>query len=392
MPLILVVNAGSSSVKAALYEAGPGSMPAPGAEPLRERLHRTFEAPDVEAAIDSVARWLASHVRLDEVVAVGHRVVHGGPELAAPAVLDEALRARLQALVPLAPLHQPANLAGIDACRRRLPQAVQIACFDTAFHRGHPWVEDTYALPRALHAEGVRRYGFHGLSYEWIARRLPAVSPRAAMGRTVVAHLGSGASLCALRGGQPAGSTMGFSALDGLPMGTRCGQLDPGVVLHLMAERGFDAAALSDLLYRRSGLLGLSGESADMRVLLASARPQAAQAVEYFVHRVRREIGALAAVLEGLDALVFTAGIGEHQPAIRARICEPLGFLGVRLDAAANALPGASAAAAGEANAAARAAVVSSPDSRVEVLVLPTDEERMIATHVLDWLSTPGRP
>jgi acetate kinase len=274
----------------------------------------------------------------------------------------------LERYVPLAPLHQPANLAGIRAAATFLPGVPQVACFDTAFHRQHPLVADQFALPIELYAAGVRRYGFHGLSYEYIARTLPEAAPEIAEGRVVVAHLGNGASMCALQAGRSIDATMSFTALDGLPMGTRCGNLDPGVLLYLLKEKGMDEPGLEDLLYKRSGLLGLSGVSSDMRELLASADPHAAQAVDYFVYRVGRELGSLAAALSGLDGLVFTAGIGEHAAEIRARVCRAAGWLGIDLDAAANARHGP------------RISVVG---SRASAWVIPTDEERMIALHTI---------
>jgi acetate kinase len=272
--------------------------------------------------------------------------------------------------VPLAPLHQPHNLAAVAAARVSFPDALQVACFDTAFHRGHPWVNDTFALPRRFYDEGVRRYGFHGLSYDYITRKLRSDFPVLAKGRVVVAHLGNGASLCAVRDGRSIGSTMGFSALDGMPMGTRCGQLDPGVLLYLM-DKGWSTADITAMLYKDSGLKGLSGLSHDMRTLLGSDAPEAAQAVEFFVFRLAREIGAMAAVLGGIDALVFTGGIGEHAAPIRARAVERLGFLGLSVDPAANA-----------------ADATEIHDGATPILVLPTDEEGVIARAVAARLET----
>jgi acetate kinase len=276
--------------------------------------------------------------------------------------------ADLQALVPLAPLHEPFNIAGILAAKEAWPHVQQVACFDTAFHRSHPFVDDVFALPRRYYDEGVRRYGFHGLSYEYIVGRLAEVAPLHAAGRVVVAHLGNGASMCAIRDGHSVASTMGFTALDGLPMGTRCGQLDPGVVLYLMQTRNMDAAAISDLLYRESGLKGLSGVSHDMRELEASDKPEAQQAIEYFVFRIRRELGGMAAVLKGIDAFVFCGGIGENAWRVRERVLEGMEWIGIELDRFANR---------------ANAQVISSERSRVRVFVIPTDEEMMIARHTV---------
>lgn len=385
---ILVLNAGSSSLKFELFELGPerslvrvfdGQFSGIGTQPhlaardagkakLADEALPAAEVPDVAAAQERLRLWLAARMTAAPI-AVGHRVVHGGPDLAAPVLVDDALIAKLDALAPLAPLHQPANLAPIRAIRARSPGLPQVACFDTAFHRGHPEVADRMAIPDELHQAGVRRYGFHGLSYELIAGRLREVAPDVAAGRVVVAHLGSGCSMCALLNGRSIDSTMGFTALDGLPMGTRPGQLDAGVVLWLMQERGMGGAAIERLLYHECGLKGLSGISNDMRDLLASPDPRAVLAVDYFVYRCAIAAAGLAAALEGLDALVFTAGVGENSPAIRARIARRLAWLGVELDEAANE----------------RAlTVVSTPASRVKVMVVPTDEERMIARHTLD--------
>ncbi len=369
--LLLTLNAGSSSIKFGLYDIAPepeerlrgqiDRLGEAGARLVLDGKETSVAAPDHAAGLRAILAALAPGTGDGPIRGVGHRVVHGGPEIDGPRVLDDGAVAALDALSPLAPLHQPHNLAGIRAAMEAFPDAVQVACFDTAFHRGHPWVNDTFALPRHFYEAGVRRYGFHGLSYDYIAGRLAQDFPDLARGRTIVGHLGNGASLCALREGRSVGSTMGFSALDGLPMGTRCGQLDPGVILHLLAE-GMDAEALTRLLYRESGLKGLSGISHDMRTLLASDDPRAAEAVDYYVFRLSREIGALAAVLGGLDALVFTGGIGEHAGPVRARATETLGFMGLKVDAAAN-----------DANA---TEIHAGP---VPILVIPTDEERVIA-------------
>jgi acetate kinase len=295
-------------------------------------------------------------------------VVHGGPAFAAPLLVDDEVVARLDALVPLAPLHQPNNLAPIKAIRERRPEIPQVACFDTAFHRGHPEVADRYALPESFYQEGVRRYGFHGLSYEYIAGRLRELDPALAAGRVVVCHLGSGASMCALRDGRSMDSTMGFTAVDGLPMGTRTGQLDPGVILYLLQAKGYDAQEIERFLYHEGGLKGLSGVSNDVRDLLGSDAPGAKLALDYFVHRIAREAGALAAAMGGIDGIVFTAGIGEHSPEIRARVLERLRWLGFEQDQAANAQD---------------RPLLTTAASRRKAWVIPTDEELVIARHAL---------
>jgi acetate kinase len=394
MNTILVVNAGSSSVKFQLYTADAssrverlvkGSIDGVGTRPrLRGEgvdgeslVDRSFEAKeiaDIPAAMQAAALWLREAQKL-EPMAVGHRVVHGGPDYDRPMPIDDAVLAELERYVPLAPLHQPNNLAPIRAIRARFPELPQVACFDTAFHRGHGPVVDHFAIPERFYAEGVRRYGFHGLSYEFIAERLQTVAPDIARKRVIVAHLGSGASMCALFDGRSIESTMGFTALDGLPMGTRPGQIDPGVLLYLIQQRGMDAAAVQDLLYRDSGLKGISGVSNDMRELLASPNPGASLAIDYFVYRVALHAGMLAAALGGLDAFVFTAGVGENSAVIRARIAEKLGWLGAELDGAANA----------EAK-----TMISTPKGRVALYVVPTDEELMIARHTLAAVSERG--
>jgi acetate kinase len=393
---VLVINAGSSSVKFSVYRvegAGPpaetarGLLDGIGVRPhlatrdldsgaAEDRPLTASEAGDHSGAIAIVAEWLRGHLGGAKPIAVGHRVVHGGTAYAQPVLLDPSVLATLETLVPLAPLHQPHNLAAIRAISAKLPGLPQVACFDTAFHRGHPQVADLFALPWELYEAGVRRYGFHGLSYEHIAHVLPAVAPEIAAGHVIVAHLGAGSSLCALRAGRSVESTMGFTALDGLPMGTRTGSLDPGVVLYLLQARGMAATEIASLLYTRSGLLGLSGVSSDMRDLLASDAPRARLALDYFVYRIVREVGALASVLGGLDGLVFTAGIGERAAPIRARVCEGLGWLGVSLDAAANAAHGPR---------------ISPPGSRASAWVIPTDEEQMIARHTLEVLARMAR-
>ncbi len=385
MSLVLTLNAGSSSIKFGLYAAADepveearGQIDALGAEARLiveaggDRTVTPIGAADHAAGLAALLGVLAPLMSGDEIAAVGHRVVHGGPDIDGPRVLTAELVAYLDTLSPLAPLHQPHNLSGVRAALAAFPDAVQVAAFDTAFHRGHPWVNDTFALPRRFYDEGVRRYGFHGLSYDYITGKLASQHPDLAGARVIVAHLGNGASLCAIREGRSIASTMGFSALDGMPMGTRVGQLDPGVVLHLMGQ-GMTAEEITTLLYKESGLKGLSGISHDMRRLLASDAPEAAEAIAYYTFRLRREIGALSAALGGLDALVFTGGIGENAAPIRAMALEGLGFLGLELDAARNAE---------------NAATIHS--GAVPVLVIPTDEERIIARATSKALLTAG--
>lgn len=375
---VLTLNAGSSSLKVALF---PQTGDAPVATGLADRIgpQALLRLTDADGAeIPAAAGDLTTHAGamaavIDafrarwpdlELLAIGHRVVHGGADRQAPEPITKALLGELERLSPFAPLHQPHNLAGIRAARAAFPGVPQVACFDTAFHRSHPFVNDTFALPRALYAEGVRRYGFHGLSYDYVAGELARTAPRLAQGRVVVAHLGNGASMCAITDGRSVSSTMGFSALDGLPMGTRCGQLDPGVLLYLMDQKGMTAGEISDLLYRQSGLLGLSGLSNDMRTLEAAGTPEAAEAIDYFTFRCQREVGAMAAALGGIDALVFCGGIGENSCLIRARICERLGWMGIEIDPARNAK---------------HARVISSDLARTTVMVIPTNEELVIA-------------
>ncbi len=379
---ILVVNAGSSSIKFSLYPEAEGEAPL-GAGAIEG----IGLAPQFKAKVDGTALeetwpegrdlgharfydflldWLARELPEIAIVAAGHRVVHGGTGFEAPVLVDAEVLAELQRLVPLAPLHQPHNLSAISALSERDAAIPQVACFDTAFHRSIPARDQLYGLPLALAQEGLRRYGFHGLSYEFIAGALPKYDASAAAGRTIVAHLGNGASLCALQGGRSQACTMGFSTLDGLIMGTRCGSIDPGALIYLLREKGMDADGLEKLLYHESGLLGLSGLSADMRDLLASDKPEATQAVEMFCDRIAQQIAALAATLGGLDALVFTAGIGERSPEIRAAVCQRLGWLGAEIDAEANA---------------AGTARIGAAESRLGLWIIPTDEERTIAQH-----------
>jgi acetate kinase len=396
MDTILVVNAGSSSVKFQVFAVegdgrlrrqikgqmdGIGSRPrlrasGPNGDPLADRAYQIEAVADVPAAMTVAGTWLREENSIDPI-AVGHRVVHGGPDHARPVLIDHGVVTRLEQYVSLAPLHQPHNLAPIRSILDRFPALPQVACFDTAFHRDHDALADHYAIPHQLHAEGIRRYGFHGLSYEYIAKRLPQVAPDIAGGRVIVAHLGSGASMCAIRGGKSVESTMGFTALDGLAMGTRPGQLDPGVVLYLINEKGMSASNVQNFLYRECGLKGLSGISNDVRELEASTEPRAAFAIDYFVYRVGLNAGMLAAALQGVDAFVFTAGIGENSVSMRARIAEKLGWLGVALDPAENAKQGTK---------------ISRPDSRIGVYVVPTDEELMIAQHTLALLMSRQSP
>ena len=381
----LVLNAGSSSLKFCVYHRseadawgiesrgqieGVGTAPRLTARdgaggiladhPLDKAVH------DVRAALDSLASWLRSRYGGVRVLGVGHRVVHGGPRFTGPTVITPRVLDELRALIPLAPLHQPYNLAAIEAVFERLPGVPQVACFDTSFHRGQPAVAEVVPLPRELCRSGVQRYGFHGLSYEYIASILPQAAPEIAGGRVIVAHLGSGASLCALKNGKSMDSTLGFTALDGLCMGTRPGAVDPGVILYLFQSLGLSAKEVETILYKHSGLLGISGISNDMRDLLASSEPGAQLALDYFVYRAAKEIGALSAVLRGLDGLVFTAGIGENSPEIRRRICEASAWLGIDLDGAANARKGPR---------------ISSTKSKISAWVIPTNEELMIARH-----------
>lgn len=387
---IVVFNAGSSSLKFSLFPVdlsepwlhgqidGLQGKPrlkahAPDGTEVLQHAWPEGQALAHDEALAFLLQALQPFLKGHTLCAVGHRIVHGGSRFSEPVKLDDAVLAELDALVPLAPLHQPHNLSPVRALQRVAPGLPQVGCFDTAFHASCPPLHQRFALPRALHDAGVQRYGFHGLSYEYIASRLPEVDVRAAQGRTVVMHLGNGASMCAMQGGRSVASSMGFTALDGLMMGTRCGSLDAGVLLWLMDERGMDARAIEHLLYSESGLLGVSGESSDMRMLLASERPQAKEAVDLYVHRITRELGAMAAVLGGLDAVVFTAGIGERAAPIREAVCRQAAWLGLALDEGAN-----------------REAPflqdgqhlrISAAGSAVSAWVVPTDEERMIARH-----------
>jgi acetate kinase len=378
---IAVLNAGSSSIKFAVFGADlqlsfKGQVEQIGVSPKMRVVDRAggslaerdwpvagFDHAAATTAIVGVARELLGEERLG---AVGHRVVHGGLGFSAPVRINPVVIDKLAELIPLAPLHQPHNLAPIRAIAKAAPEIVQVACFDTAFHRRQPEVAQMFGLPRKFYDEGVRRYGFHGLSYEYISGRLQELDPALARGRVIVAHLGNGASLCALKGGRSVATTMGFTAVDGLLMGTRCGALDPGLVLYLIESHGMDAAAITDLVYKKSGLLGVSGVSADMRKLRASSEPGAAEAIALFVYRVAREVGSMAAAMGGVDGLVFTGGIGEHDAASRAEIAEACRWLGLELDPAANAR--------GEGR-------ISAAGSGVAAWVVPTNEELMIARH-----------
>jgi acetate kinase len=387
-PVILTLNAGSSSIKFAAFRfennrelkpltsgeieglgaTAKGEAVTAGGEKTDIALNQSDGPVDHEAAVRAILRWLGKAGDAGQVAAVGHRVVHGGPDLVQPALVDDATLGKLRSLIPLAPLHQPHNIAGIEAAMKAFPSIPQVACFDTAFHRSHPFVDDTFALPRSYYDQGVRRYGFHGLSYEYITRRLRTVAPRVAQAKVIIAHLGNGASMCAVKAGRSIASTMSFTALDGLAMGTRCGQIDPGVLLYLMAEKKMSADQISDLLYKDSGLKGMSGLSQDMRELEASDDPAARDAIAYFVARARRELGGLAATLDGADAIIFTAGIGEHSWKVREAVLNAMEWMGIHLDVEANR---------------ANARIISAKHSPTIVFVIPTDEERMIAEHTI---------
>jgi acetate kinase len=383
--VIVTINSGSSSIKFTLFRAEGeleyravlcrGKIDGLDEEPLftaedsagchvaNERLEAGVSH---EQALDFLMHWGQCHFAGHPLVGAGHRVVHGGPMYNAPIVVNPSVIADLERLVSLAPLHQPHNLAAIKALAKLHPSLPQVACFDTAFHYTQPYVATAFALPRALTEAGIRRYGFHGLSYEYIASVLPDCAGSAAEGKVVVAHLGQGASMCALQARRSVATTMGFSAVDGPPMGHRCGALDPGVVLYLMVEKRMDAAAVTDLLYNRSGLLGVSGISGDIRKLSASKDPHAAEAIDLFVYRIGRELGSLVAALGGLDVLVFTGGIGEHSAAVREQVCRGAAWLGIELDSRANT---------------AGVPCITKAGSRVSAWVIPTDEDLMIARH-----------
>lgn len=390
VPTILVLNAGSSSIKFQLFaivDGAPqrqyrGQIEGIGVQPrlivsdaerapVFERVYEPAEVADVPSAIEVLRDFLREHLAGRLPVAVGHRVVHGGPHFDRPVLVDDEVLDQLRRYVPLAPLHQPNNLAPIEVIRERLPEMFQVACFDTAFHRSHSELADRYAIPDELHQLGARRYGFHGLSYEFIAKALPDAAPEVAGGRVIAAHLGSGASMCAIQEGRSVDSSMGFTALDGLPMGTRPGQIDPGIVLLLITHKGMSPQQVEQLLYHECGLKGMSGIGNDVRDLLASDDPRARLALDVFAFRAAREVGALTSVLGGLDALVFTAGIGENAPEVRKDICDRLAWLGIALDDDANAR---------------NSAQISRHGTEPRVYVIPTDEERMIAMHTLEIL------
>ena len=387
---VLSINAGSSRIKFALFglatdgqleQISAGKIEGIGSAPqfiVRDAegglvVERRWNNPTLghEALLEDLLSWIDNLAAAYRLVGIGHRVVHGGVEFATPALATKPVLDALGGLTPLAPLHQPHNLAAIAAAMAARAGVPQVVCFDTAFHQTQPRVATQFAIPRALSEEGIRRYGFHGLSYEYVARTLERLDPGMAAGRTIVAHLGNGASLCAMAGCRSVDTTMGFTALDGLMMGTRCGSIDPGVILYLAQQKGMTPEQIQHLLYEESGLQGVSGLSSDMRDLLASDEASAREAVELFVYRVSREAGALASSLGGLDGLVFTAGIGENSSAVRALVCQRLAWLGVAIDAEANA---------------ANAPTISIAASRVTVRIIPTNEERMIALHTLEIL------
>jgi acetate kinase len=383
---VIVLNAGSSSLKFSLYcrpESGSWGLGARGqiegigtaprfsaksgsGDRLADEALDKTTVRDGRGALDALAKWLRSTYGGARVLGVGHRVVHGGARFSGPTLITPQVLAELKKLIPLAPLHQPHNLAAVEAVTEQLPEVPQVACFDTSFHRGQPAVAELVPLPREIRSAGVQRYGFHGLSYEYIASVLPEVAPEIAPGRVIVAHLGSGASLCAMRDRKSIDSTLGFTALDGLCMGTRPGALDPGVVLYLFQNLGLSAKEVETILYKRSGLVGISAVSNDMRDLLGNSDPAAKLAVDYFVYRAAKEIGALAAVLGGIDAIVFTAGIGENSAEIRSRICDASAWLGLELDSDANSR---------------KQPRISRSGSRVSAWVIPTNEELIIARH-----------
>ncbi len=374
---VLILNAGSSSVKFALYSDQPAPQEITGGmvegigdallldiEGRSSKIRARQGTPDHTGAVAMILEYLQQAFEALTIKAVGHRIVHGGMNFTKPAKLTGDVISQLETLAPFAPLHQMQNIAGVAAAQKAFPDAVQYGCFDTSFHRQHPWVHDAYGLPRSYYDEGVRRYGFHGLSYEYIHSELQRTNSELANGRIVIAHLGNGASLCAMKDGISTASTMGFSPLDGLPMGTRCGQIDPGALLYLMDQKGLDADEITQILYYQSGLKGLSGISRDMRKLLASDSADAIQAVDYFIAHTEREIGGMVATIGGIDGLIFTGGIGENARSIRARICQDLNWLGAEIDDERN-----------QAN----EQVISTDKSPLKIMVIPTNEELTIA-------------
>lgn len=390
-PVALTLNAGSSSLKFGLFaiESTPVEMAVgliesigktprlkasfgPGMSPIARDL-TPAEAADHRSALATALSVLRAHFPHARASAVGHRVVHGGPSYDRPMVLTPEVMAELQRLSPFAPIHQPHNIAGIEAAMEAFPDALQVACFDTAFHRTHPKVNDVFALPREYYDKGVRRYGFHGLSYDYIAGELKRIAPLIHDGRVIVAHLGNGASMCGMIGGRSVASTMGFTALDGLPMGTRTGQIDPGVIFYMVQQEGKSIDEVRELFYSRSGLLGLSGLSNDMRALEAAGTVEANEAIDYFVFRIRRELGGLAAALGGLDALVFCGGIGENSRLIRERVCEGMGWIGLELDRERNGR---------------NDTVISTDMSRARIMAVPTNEELVIARAAKKFLES----
>ena len=386
---MLTINAGSSSIKFSLFTVpqenqvitgqieGIGAnktifevrWPAKGNKEIFSWSNHD-EPKNHQEALTFLIQWLKQRFGDIEIVAIGHRVVHGGQKYSKPTIIDAEVMHELESLMVLAPLHEPHNLAGIRAAQENFPDVPQIACFDTAFHRTHSFVDDCYAIPRHFYEEGVCRYGFHGLSYEYVAERLVEMFPKESTGKVIIAHLGNGASMTALKGCVSLASTMGFSSLDGLPMGTRCGEIDPGVLLYMMQHDGLDAQQIAHILYQESGLKGLSGGlSNDMRTLESSDAPEAKEAIEYYVKEVKREIGALSALLAGLDVLVFTGGIGENSAIIRAKILREMAWIGIDLDEDSN-LDGET--------------IISSDSSKVLCLKIHTDEERVIARHTYE--------
>jgi acetate kinase len=394
--VILTLNAGSSSLKFAAFglakqgqpnllasgqiegigATAGGSVKTASGETTELSFSQSQARVDHEAAMGAILDWLKKAGYDSSVAAVGHRIVHGGPDYSEPVLIDDAALTKLKALIPLAPLHQPHNIAGVEAAMKAFRSTPQVACFDTAFHRSQPFVNDTYALPRSYYDEGVRRYGFHGLSYEFITRKLRTIAPQIAREDVIIAHLGNGASMCAVHDGRAVATTMGFTALDGLAMGTRCGQIDPGVVLYLMVEKKMSADAISDLLWKNSGLKGMSGLSQDMRELEASDNPAARDAIAYFVSRIRRELASLSATISGAEAIVFTAGIGEHSWKVREAALKDMEWMGVHLDPQANR---------------ANAQVISAKISPTTVFVIQTNEELMIAEHTVSTAGV-GKP